>query len=72
MHTITIPFNGRNLLAFESRRPRGYKVSHGVIGGDNDSILTDLVTTITSMGYTVIKFEMQSSAHGPIPTVYFK
>ncbi len=72
MDKVVINIRGKNTTAFATKRPKGYRISSGIIGGDNDTFLEDMITAITDAGYTIIKSEMQSSPWGPVPTVYFK
>lgn len=69
---IKITVNGKNVTAFESRRPKGYRISHGTINGNSADELVTLKDAVVAAGYTIIKAEIQVSAFGGVPVVWFK
>ena len=72
MNTIRITVNGRTLIAFESKRPKGYRIAGGIIGGDNAAYMEDMKNAVIGAGHTIIKDEYQSSTHGPVCVIFFK
>lgn len=72
MNTIKISVNGRSIVAFESKRPKGYRLASGIIGGDNVAYMEIMKSAVIDAGYTIIKDEYQTSTHGPVCVIFFK